>query len=106
MNMAKMTKKANRLKRSWDGRLNSDITVHQRSRVNPPSQKKDSPDRDNHFYCPGRILMAAIIAPFLTSVLQSNIPEIAASAAFLAAERLEQLHQVAYLNIAMKPMLL
>lgn len=45
------------------------------------------------------ILMATLMAPFLTSVFRSEQPEIAASAAFLAGERLEQLQGVAYASI-------
>ena len=44
--------------------------------------------------------MATIMAPFLTSVSKSNVPEIVASATFLAAERLEELQQATYSSIA------
>lgn len=46
------------------------------------------------------VFMAGIMSPFLTSVSRSGQPEIVASAAFLARERLEQLQTVAYSSIA------
>jgi type II secretory pathway pseudopilin PulG len=46
------------------------------------------------------ILMATIMVPFLTSVSKSDRPEVAASAAFLAAERLEELTSATYSSIA------
>ncbi len=42
------------------------------------------------------IVLAPLMGPFVTSVMQSDIPEIVVSAAFLAAERLEQLQPAAY----------
>lgn len=42
------------------------------------------------------VFMAGIMSPFLTSVFRSGQPEIVASAAFLAAERLEQLQPKIY----------
>ena len=45
------------------------------------------------------IFMAGVMAPFLTSVRQSDQPEIVASAVFLAAERLEQLQTSSYSSI-------
>ncbi|OGP49907.1 MAG: hypothetical protein A2Y79_02910 [Deltaproteobacteria bacterium RBG_13_43_22] len=45
------------------------------------------------------IVMAPIMGPFVTSVLQSDRPEIVVSAGFLAAERLEQLQPAAYGSI-------
>jgi prepilin-type N-terminal cleavage/methylation domain-containing protein len=102
MNMRKLIKKIYRLKRSWGCvGLNPDIPGQKLSRVNSLSQKKGFTLIEIIiFIVLAGVLMVAIIAPFLTSVSRSNIPEIAASAAFLAAERLEQLHQVAYLSIA------
>ncbi len=46
------------------------------------------------------IIMAGIISPFLNSVVRSEKPEIVASAAFLAQERLEQLQTATYNSIA------
>lgn len=46
------------------------------------------------------VFMVGIMSPFLTSVSRSGQPEIVASAAFLATERMEELQQVAYSTIA------
>lgn len=42
------------------------------------------------------IVLSPLIGPFVTSVLQSDQPEIVISAVFLASERLEQLHPLNY----------
>ena len=48
----------------------------------------------------GGFFMAGIMTPFLTSISRSDRPDIVASATFLAAEGMEQLQQMDYLDIA------